>query len=51
MCDVIRVYHWVVVYQWTVDGCNPVERTILQAINHKEGLWDQGPLAPLLGIK
>ena len=21
MCDVIRVYHWVVVYHWTVDGC------------------------------
>ena len=22
MCDVIRVYHWVVVYHWPVDDCN-----------------------------
>ena len=21
MCDVIRVYHWVVVYHWPVDDC------------------------------
>ena len=28
MCDVIRVYHWVVVYHWTVDGCTPRQHAL-----------------------